>query len=290
MSFTSRFSDDQLKRSATCLAVAVSVLLIVLKLIVWNITKSVSVQASMLDSMLDAVTSFINFLALRYSLKPADAEYRWGHGKAEALAGFTQGVFITLFSCFLIFSIVHRLFYPEPLTPSLLGIGMVVFGSFLTLILVMWQKYVVNKTGSLIIKADSVHYETDLLSNFGILLSLYVSMKFNFVYVDFMVGVLIAIYLITSVWKILWSSIDVLMDKELDRAIRQRIIELALSHSKVKEIHDMRTRSGGVRRFVQFAIKFKKKQSLDEIEKVIHEVHANIQAVFPDMDVTIAQK
>ena len=281
------FSDEQLKRSATYLAIVVSVVLIILKLVVWNITKSVSVQASMLDSMLDALTSFINFLALQYSLRPADTEYRWGHGKAEALAGFAQGVLITLFSCFLIFSIIHRLFYPEPLVPSFISILMVVFASFLTLILVAWQKYVVKKTGSLIIKSDSVHYETDLLSNFGILLSLYVSMKFNFIYVDFMVGVLIAVYLMISVWKILWSSIDILMDKELDGAIRQRITELALSHPKVKEIHDMRTRSGGAKRFVQFAIKCRKKQSVEEMEKVTHEVYSSLQKVFPDMDITI---
>lgn len=241
----------------------------------------------MFDSTFDALTSGMNFLALRYSLRPADAEHRWGHGKAEALAGFTQGVFITLFSCFLIFSIIHRLIYPEPLTPSLIGIGIVVFGIFLTLILVAWQNYVVRKTGSLIIKADSVHYETDLLSNSGILLSLYVSMKFNFIYVDFMVGVLIAAYLIASVWKILWSSVDVLMDKELDVAIRQRIIELALAHPQVKEIHDMRSRSGGVKRFVQFAIKLEKVESSEAKEKVIQDVHSNILAVFPDMDITI---
>jgi ferrous-iron efflux pump FieF len=281
------FSDEQLKRSATYLAIAVSGLLVVLKLIAWNITKSVSVQASMFDSTFDALTSGMNFLALRYSLRPADAEYRWGHGKAEALAGFTQGVFITLFSCFLIFSIIHRLIYPEPLTPSFVGIGIVVFGICLTLVLVSWQKYVVRKTGSIIIKADSVHYETDLLSNSGILLSLYVSMKFNFIYVDFMVGVLIAAYLMISVWNILWTSVDVLMDKELDLAIKQRIVELTLAHPKVKEIHDMRTRSGGVRRFVQFAIKFKKNQSVEVSEKIIHEVHATIQASFPDMDITI---
>ncbi|MEK7654701.1 MAG: cation diffusion facilitator family transporter [Pseudomonadota bacterium] len=269
------------------MAIGVSCLLIILKLIAWHITKSVSVQASMFDSTFDALTSFMNFLALRYSLRPADSEHRWGHGKAEALAGFTQGMFISLFSCFLIFSIVHRLFYPEPLTPSLVGIGIVIFGIVLTLILVSWQKYVVRKTGSLIVKADSVHYETDLLSNSGILLSLYVSMKFNFIYVDFMVGVLIAVYLITSVWKILWTSVDVLMDKELDQAIRQRIIELTLAHPQVKEIHNMRTRSGGVQRFVQFAITLNKTLSSEDMEKVIHDVHSTIHAVFPDMDITI---
>lgn len=281
------FSDEQLKLSATYLAIAVSILLIALKIIAWNITKSVSVQASMFDSTFDALASFMNFLALRYSLQPADAEHRWGHGKAEALAGFTQGVLIAMFSCFLIFSIVQRLFHPEPLIPSLVGIGIVIFGILLTLILVVWQKYVVRKTGSLIIEVDSVHYETDLLSNSGILLSLYVSMKFNFIYVDFMVGALIAVYLIASVWKILWTSVDVLMDKELDLAIKQRIVELALAHPQVKEIQNMRTRSGGVQRFVQFSITCNKTQSPEEMEKVIHDVRTTIHGAFPDMDITI---
>ncbi len=284
-----QLSDKQhkLKLSAVYLAIAISITLVILKIIAWYLTKSVSVQASMLDSTLDGITSFINFLAMRYALLPADADHRWGHGKAEALAGFAQSVFIILFTCFLLFSIAHRLIYPEPIIVSVIGISFIVLSGFLTLLLVIWQKYVVRVTGSLIIQADSVHYETDLLSNLGILLSLYVSMKFNFIYVDFMVGVLIAIYLISSVWKILWTSVDILMDKELDGAIKQRVVELALTHPNVKELDDMRTRSGGTQHFVQFGLRFHKKLTSEEIEKTRHEVYTNIQTVFPDMEITI---
>lgn len=281
------FSDNQLKKSASQLAILVSAVLVVLKIFAWYLTKSISVQASMLDSVLDTLTACLNLLALRYSIRPVDDQHRWGHGKAEALAGFAQAVFMVLFACFLLVSVVHRLFHPSPVNTSLIGMSLIVAGSFITLLLILWQRYVARKTNSLIIQTNLLTYETELLSNFGILLSLYISMKFKFVYVDFIVGVLITVYLLNSVWSILWSSVDILMDKEIDSAITQRIIELVLGHQDVRQIHNMRTRSGGTKRFVQFSIELDGAQPTHVTESIIHDLRAQIHNLFPDMDVTI---
>src|SRR5690606_26799335 len=87
-------SHDRLMRRATLAAVAVAVLLITLKGAVFWFTGSVAMLGTLTDSLLDGAASLLNLFAVRASLAPPDAEHRFGHGKAEALAGLGQSVFI----------------------------------------------------------------------------------------------------------------------------------------------------------------------------------------------------
>ena len=85
---------ETLKRRATYAAVAVASILIVIKLIAWAYSGSVSLLASLIDSGLDLLASGLNLFAVRHALEPADKEHRFGHGKAEAIAGLGQAAFI----------------------------------------------------------------------------------------------------------------------------------------------------------------------------------------------------
>ena len=84
----------RLMRQATYASVTVAVVLIVVKLIAWSVSDSLSLLATLIDSTLDALASMVNLLAVRHALSPADREHRFGHGKAEALAGLGQSAFI----------------------------------------------------------------------------------------------------------------------------------------------------------------------------------------------------
>ena len=76
------------------LSVGVACVLIVTKAIAWWLSGSVSMLAGLTDSLLDGVTSLLNLLAVHYALRPADDDHRYGHGKAESLAGMAQALFI----------------------------------------------------------------------------------------------------------------------------------------------------------------------------------------------------
>ena len=108
----------RLLRIATYSSVATASLLIIAKLAAWLMTGSVSVLASLVDSLMDAGASLVNLFAVRYSLMPADDEHRFGHGKAEALAGLAQATFIAGSAVFLVLHAVDRLMHPQPLSPA----------------------------------------------------------------------------------------------------------------------------------------------------------------------------
>ena len=147
---------------AAAASVLTALMLIAAKTVAWLLTGSVSLLASLVDSVMDSLASLINFFAIRYSLVPADDEHRFGHGKAEALAGLGQAVFIAASSLFLIHQSVLKLLEPSPIEQSGVGIAVMVFSIVLTFGLLLIQKYVVRETGSTAIEADSLHYLSDL--------------------------------------------------------------------------------------------------------------------------------
>ena len=168
-------TNDRLIKLAGFSAIGASIILIILKTYIWIVTQSLSVQASLFDSILDGITSTINVFALIHAARPADTCHRFGHGKIEALAGFAQSIFITASGVWLLWSLIQNFLHPTPLVD--VGSGMFCMGvaTLITLALVTFQRFVIRRTKSLIIKTDSLHYETDLLVNIGVLVSLFLS-------------------------------------------------------------------------------------------------------------------
>src|SRR5690606_26756911 len=169
--------DDARRRArllkiATTASVATASLLVATKLAVWLLTGSVSLLASLVDSIMDVMASGVNLLAVRWALEPPDEEHRFGHGKAESLAGLGQAAFIAGSALFLVFQAADRFINPRPLEHLGLGIAVMLFSMVATALLIGLQRFVIARTGSVAIRADSLHYISDLLTNAGILVAL----------------------------------------------------------------------------------------------------------------------
>lgn len=275
--------------TATYSAVVIAAILIGAKFFAWMVTDSLSLQASLIDSLLDMATSVINLLVVRAALKPADAEHRFGHGKAEALGGLGQSAFIAGSAVWLILDAVHRLISPHPLQESGTGSIVMVIAIILTGLLVLYQRYVIKQTRSLAISADSLHYLGDLYTNIGVLISLNVSALLGWVRLDSLVGAGIAGYILYTSWSIGRRSLDILMDRELPDAARLRIMEIILADPRVWGVHDLRTRSAGLQDFIQMHLDMDEKLSLLEAHEVADNVEFALQAAFPHAEIIIHQ-
>ncbi|MCS3469822.1 cation diffusion facilitator family transporter [Pseudomonas sp. JUb42] len=235
---------------ATRSSLAVASILIIAKAVAWWLSGSVSLLAGLTDSLLDGAASFLNLLAVHYALRPADDDHRYGHGKAEALSGMAQALFIAV-SAFLIgFQAVERIQHPEPLTAPGLGIIVILFSIALTVGLLALQHRVVKETGSAAIRADSLHYRSDLLLNISILCALVLAW-FGWQQLDAWFGLGIAVYILWSAFSIAKETVSVLMDEELPVDVSARMLELARSVPGVLGAHDLRTRISGNHWFVQ---------------------------------------
>ena len=165
----------RLMRLATYASTSVALALIAIKLIAWMMTESVSMLATLIDSCLDALASIINLIAVRHALMPADKKHRFGHGKAEALAGLGQATFIAGSSMFLVLEAVSRIWRPQPVEAMPVGLAVMGVSIAATIGLVWFQSNVIKQTGSTAIKADHLHYKTDLIVNVGVIVALFLA-------------------------------------------------------------------------------------------------------------------
>ena len=277
-----------LLKLASVASVLTAGFLIVAKLAAWSVTGSVSVLASLVDSVMDSIASLINLFAIRYSLQPADEDHRFGHGKAEPLAGLAQSAFIAGSAIFLVFHAIDRLRFTQSLDQVGIGLGVMVLAIVMTLGLLAIQRYVISKTNSTAIRADSLHYLTDLLTNISVLLALYLS-SLGWTWADPVFAIVVAIYIFYSAFQIGHEAFQQLMDRELPEEILERILAIAMSHPEVTGTHELRTRQAGHTRFVQIHLVLHENMSLKHAHEIADEVEAEILAFLPGAEIMIHQ-
>ncbi len=282
-------SADQarLLRAATYASVGTAGVLIVVKFAAWQMTGSLSLLAALLDSVLDAAASLINLFAVRHALQPPDAEHRFGHGKAEPLAALGQAAFICGSALFLLVEAAHRLIAPVEVVSGTLGIAVMVFSIIATLFLVAFQSYVVKRTRSLAISADSLHYKGDLLMNCAVIVALLLSVNLGWVHADPIFGIGIAAYIVYSAWLIGRGALNMLMDRELPDDERERIKDVIVADPKVLGIHDLRTRASGRQIFIQCHIEMDGRLSLWEAHEVADRIEKQLEEAFPGAEVIL---
>ncbi|MGH6889135.1 MAG: cation diffusion facilitator family transporter [Rhizomicrobium sp.] len=280
---------SRLMQHAAYAAVAVSAVLVLVKAAAYILTNSVGMMAALADSALDLFASSINLIAIHSALAPADREHRFGHGKAEPLAGLAQGAFIAGSATFLVVQSIGRLVSPQRLEH--VGIGLVVMGASVlaVLALVLFQRIAVARTGSLAIRADRVHYIGDIATNLGVILGIVLAGGFGILVADPAVGLGVAAALAASAFNVVRRSYDQLMDRELPEGERARIKSIALARPEVRNLHDLRTRAAGVNKFVQLHIELDPDISLMRAHEISDAVEADILSAFPDAQVIIHQ-
>ena len=276
-----------LLRRATLASVVVAGVLISVKAVAWWFTGSLSLLASLVDSLFDIVSSIVNFLAVRYALQPADDEHRFGHGKAEDIAALGQSVFIAASGLFILAEATRRLHEPVQMQHNALGISVILFSIFATFCLVLYQRHVVKMTNSSVIKADSLHFITDIFTNSGTLVALLMVTFFDFGWADPVIAMCIAVYVLSSAWKIGYSAFHHLMDREFPDDERSKAEAIILSHPDVKSLVDLRTRRSGAQRFIQFNIALDDTISLRRAHSICSELELQLTGLFAPVEILI---
>lgn len=285
---TASAEHGRLLRLATYASVTTAAVLILVKLAAWLLTGSVSVMASLLDSLMDAAASLVNLFAVHYSLRPPDVDHRFGHGKAEALAGLGQSAFIAGSALFLSLHAVERLLNPEPLTQVGVGIAVMGFAIVATLALLAVQRHVIRRTQSTAIRADALHYATDLAANTATLVALVLA-SWGWPALDPLFALGIAAYILYSAYQIARDAVNLLMDRELDPQVRGAILRAAAAVPGVLGVHGLRTRRSGPTPVIQLHLAVADELPLIEAHRISLAVEAALLDLMPGADVIIHQ-
>jgi ferrous-iron efflux pump FieF len=276
-------------RRAAFASVSVSLFLVGIKAFAYFASHSVAMLASLADSALDLFTSWLNLVAIRHALTPADAEHRFGHGKAEPLAGLAQGAFITASALFLVIQAVNRILVPEPIEHSIAALVVMCVAIACAIGLILYERKVVAKTGSLAVEADQTHYFGDLVTNIGVVLALLLSTIGGWTLADPLIAIAVAGVMLWSAFGVGRQSFHQLMDRELPDEERARICRIAQSHSAVKNVHDLKTRMAGLSTFIQLHLALDPHMSLAEAHSISDAVERALLQAYPGAEVIIHQ-
>lgn len=276
--------------AASYASVATAIALIAIKLYGWLNTGSTSILASLVDSVIDALSSVINMVAIRYALQPADEEHRFGHGKAEQLASLGQAAFIVGSAMMILLHALQGFLHPEKavLEAPQLGAWLMGLSLLLTLLLVGFQMLAIRVTKSLVLKADSLHYKSDVMTTIAVIVAL-VAANYGYERLDAVLGVAIALYMCLGAKEIAGESLHVLMDRQLPPEIDRQIIDIVQQHPEVKGLHDLRTRQSGMRYIIQLHLEMDDDLSLLRSHDVVDNVEDELRAAFPHADIMIHQ-
>ena len=245
-----------LQKKATVVSSSVAAVLTLIKLILGIASGSVAVLASAVDSVLDMFVSIFNYFAISNSEKPADKTFNYGRGKIEALASVIEGTIITVSGLYLLYQAVKKAIDGETSHYLDISIIVMIISLIITIALVTFLSITAKKTNSMVIKADALHYKTDVFSNIAVLASLFLVNLTGYELIDVVVGGGIAIYIIYSAYELIHIGVLVLLDRAVDEEIVSKIEEIINSSDRVNTFHLLKTREAGHQTFVEVHLVF----------------------------------
>lgn len=250
-------------------------------------TGSVAMLASLSDSLLDLIASLVTLAGVRIAAQPADAKHRFGHGKAEALAALFQVVLISASAAFIAIRAVDRLASGDVAADPEAGIIVSVIAIAVTVALTAYQARAIAASGSIAIRTDRLHYQSDLFLNAGVIAALVLESVLHLRGADPVFGIGIALWLLWGAWHAASDAIGQLMDREWPEEKRRAFIACAASIPGFESLHDLRTRTSGSQDFAQFHIHVPAAMNVAEAHDVVEALELRLEAEFPGTEILI---
>jgi cation diffusion facilitator family transporter len=275
----------RLEKKATVVSTSIATLLVIIKMIVGIMSGSVAVLASAIDSFLDLCVSIFNFFALHTSEKDADDKFNFGRSKIEPLASVIEGTIISLSGAFIFYEAMLKIIHQRETQYLNTSIVVMIVSIVLTGALVMYLNYVAKKTDNMVIRADALHYKTDLYTNAAILLALILISYTSLGIIDPILGIGISIYMIYSAYPIIKEGTLMLLDVALEEEDVNRIIELLRNEKRITDYHFLKTRVSGSEIFISVHVVFTMSISLYDAHHISDDIEADLKKLFSDKEV-----
>jgi ferrous-iron efflux pump FieF len=276
-----------LTRRAALASIAMALFLIGLKTWASLQTSSMAMLGSLADSGLDLVASLVVLLGVRVAAQPADADHRFGHGKAEALAALVQVILIIFSALFIGYNSIERLLRGAQTADAELGIGVSLVAIALTFALITYQRHVIRRTGSVAIGTDRLHYASDLILNGSVIVALALDQFAGLPGADAVFGLLIALWLLWGAWTSSSHALDQLMDREWPDELRATFLAAAAEYPELAGLHDLRTRTSGTHHFAQFHVWVPADWTVREAHDCMDRIEEDLQRRFPGTEILI---
>jgi cation diffusion facilitator family transporter len=267
-------------------SVFIGVALVVGKLVVGVLTGSLGILSEAAHSILDVVASFFALAAVRTARKPADIEHPYGHGRAENVAAFAEGVVMIITALGIAFEAVRRLTSGGgTVNPAGYAFALLIG----TLLIEAGRAGVLRGVGraadSEALQADATNRLADVLATVAVLIGL-VGVTIGLPWADSVAALVVAVIIARAAINIAWRSGDILMDRASAGAARQ--LRAAIQGvDGVREVRSVRVRRSGPNLIGDAGIATARMLSLEAAGALVDEVKRVAKAALPSLDLTV---
>ena len=272
----------RLEKKATVVSTSVAAVLVVMKMTVGILSGSIAVLASAIDSFLDLTVSLFNYFALHNAEKDPDKQFHYGRSKIEPLAAVIEGTVISLSAVFIFYEALVKIAHPRDMAHMTESIAVMIASFIITAFLVAFLNSVAKKTNNMVIKADALHYKTDLFSNGAVLMALVLISYTAEELIDPILGIGIAIYMIYSAIPIIKEGVLMLLDAALPEEDIEQIKTIIEDEPVITNYHYLQTRESGSHVFISVHTVFNVSISLYDAHLIADRVEAKIKDLFED--------
>jgi len=286
---TASIKEQKEKRTVALSSIFAAIALTAMKLVVGLLTGSLGLLSEALHSGLDLVAATMTFFAVKIADKPPDKDHHFGHGKVENLSALFETLLLLITCGWIVWEAVSRLTSGDTIIKvTIWSYAVVIISIIVDIGRSRALMRVAKKYNSQALEADALHFSTDILSSFVVLLGL-IGANFGFYSADSFAALVVALIVIGISFRLGKRSIDVLLDRSPAHATS--IVRKALeSNQDVKYFHDIKVRSSGATTFIAATIHVDPKISIEEAHRIAERVELKIKEEIPKSQILIHQE
>lgn len=238
---------------ASFLGIFFNLFLFVIKFITSLLTSSQAMLADAINSLGDIFSSLMTLIGNKIASKPSDDDHNLGHGKAEYIYSLLISIVIMIVAVTLFKDSLESIIFKSNYTFSYILIVVCIITILVKLSLYFYTNKLSKSLNSLLLKANSKDHLYDAIIT-SINLLAFILTSFGIYFIDGLVGVLISLWILISGLKIFKESYDVLMDKAIDTATKDKVLQVVNKYTEVKKINHFNATPVGYKYQISFTI------------------------------------
>lgn len=218
-----------------------SVVLFLAKLWAWYLTQSVAILTDALESTVNVITGFIGLYSVILAAKPRDSNHPYGHGKAEFISSAVEGALIGIAGLFIVYEAIAQLIHPQEIKRLSLGIVITVIAGAINFLFGLYAIRMGKRNRSLTVESAGRHLMTDAYSTLAIVIGLVLLMLTGWAWLDSVIAMVFALFIIFTGYKVLRRSLAGIMD-EADEALLKNVVAVLQRFRKPQwiDLHNLR--------------------------------------------------
>ncbi len=267
----------------------VAIFLTSFKGIVGFATGSLGIISEALHSAMDIFAAALTVFSVRLSSKPADETHNFGHGKIENISALIEALILVATCIWIVKEAFGRLFGQETqIVVNFWSFFVVIFAIVVDFNRAKLLSKYAKKHKSQALEADALHFSSDILSSFVVLIGL-IFASFNIHTADTFAGIFVSGIVLYLSIKLSIKAINELLDRAPSAS--KKIVENAVtSITEVKSVHDIRIRTSGATTFIYLNIHVDPNLTVEEAHNIAHKVESEIKKSIANCQIHIHQE